>query len=204
MIVTYSKMTGPGLYTRSQGRASPRFWYLLGGHARKIFRYASIALTLFLFVPPHPLHAEPVLDVLPFELYDLSLRPGLAAEVARTESLQQLLVEKISQNELLRARSVDVDVFDKANASRGYLFDKPERALPLAISDSTTHLLVNRLHKASFLFVYLMCKVIDSNTGETVADLVVEVKGTQPKLTAKGADSLARQIETALSEKGLM
>ena len=55
-----------------------------------------------------------------------------------------------------------------------------------------------RLHKASFLFVYLKAQLIDAADGRIAADFVVEIKGWEPRLTAKGVDTLALQIDESL------
>ena len=57
-----------------------------------------------------------------------------------------------------------------------------------------------RLHKASFLFVYLKAQLIDTRDAGVKADFVVEVKGWSPKLTGKGIETLAVQIDAAIRQ----
>ena len=60
-------------------------------------------------------------------------------------------------------------------------------------------IVVGRVHKASFLFVDFKAQVIDTKTDRLIADLTVEVKGPQKRLTIKGVETLARQIATAIN-----
>ena len=58
---------------------------------------------------------------------------------------------------------------------------------------------MGRLHKPSFLFVYLMAHLIDVSNGKLIGDYISEVKGGEKKLTLKGVESLAVKINDTLS-----
>ncbi|MEE9333975.1 MAG: DUF2380 domain-containing protein [Granulosicoccaceae bacterium] len=81
---------------------------------------------------------------------------------------------------------------------KGYIFDRPEVSAKMARAASADWVVSGRLHKASFLFVYLKAQLINAVTGEINADFVVEIKGWEPRLTKKGVDALALQIDESL------
>ena len=135
--------------------------------------------------------------VLDFELNDLTLDPGNAAERERTASIKPML------RDLLAAKNhnmVEVSAAAQSAADRGagYLFDHSDVAAALGHTVGADWVIVGRVHKPSFLFVYLKAHVVNVHTGELAADLVVEVKGPQQALTRRGAERLAEQIETAI------
>ena len=76
----------------------------------------------------------------------------------------------------------------------GYLFDHHDIAAQLAKKYNADYVLVGRLHKPSFLFVYLLVHVIDVKQQTMVADYSTEVKGSEKKLTRKGVESLVDKI----------
>jgi hypothetical protein len=54
----------------------------------------------------------------------------------------------------------------------------------------------------SFLFAYLMGRLVDTRTGLVAANLVVEAKGQTGPVTERGAVRLAEQIQRALAAQG--
>ena len=135
--------------------------------------------------------------VLDFELNDLTLDPGNAAEIERTASIKPLLEKAL--NKANRA-TVAVDAAAQSSADRGvgYLFDHSDAAAALGSTVGAKWVVVGRVHKASFLFVYFMVHVVDVETGKQIANLVVEVKGPQKALTGRGVESMAEQIAMAV------
>jgi hypothetical protein len=95
---------------------------------------------------------------------------------------------------------VDVAAQGVADKGVGYLFDHADVAAALGRTAGADWVIVGRVHKASFLFVYFKVRVVKVATAEQIADLVVEVKGPQKALTAQGVESLAKQIATAVEE----
>jgi hypothetical protein len=148
-------------------------------------------------MPVHAFAAESRIAVLEFELNDLTLDPGNAAEVERTQSIKPML-----EKSLARAHHAIVEV--PASAQRtadegvGYLFDHSDAAAALGRTYGAQWVIVGRVHKASFLFVYFKAHVVEVATGEQVADLVVEVKGPQKALTGRGVESLTKQIAAVI------
>ena len=158
---------------------------------------AILTAALVLAAPAYPVPKDGRIAVLEFELNDLTLDPGNAAERERTASIKPTL-----EKALVQAKKVTVPVEDAAQSAAdegvGYLFDHADAAAALGRAAGADWVVVGRVHKASFLFVYLKAHVVNVATGEQVADLVVEVKGPQKALTARGVESLAGQIVEAI------
>jgi hypothetical protein len=149
--------------------------------------------SLLLVVPVHAQSAGKRIAVLEFELNDLTLDPGNPAEVERTLSIKPML-EKALAGANHAIAEVPAAAQHTADEGVGYLFDHPDAAAALGKTYGAQWVIVGRVHKASFLFVYFKVHVVDVATGAQMADLVVEVKGPQKALTGRGVESLARQI----------
>lgn len=142
--------------------------------------------------------AETRIAVLDFELKDLTLAPGKPEEIQRTASIKPLLESQLKQAgyEIV---TIDSDVQQRADSGQGYLFDHLETAAGLADDVDADYVIVGRLHKPSFLFAYLMARLVKVQTGQLIGDYISEVKGPQMKLTVKGVESLTVKIDSALS-----
>ena len=166
-------------------------------------RFLHSTLLCLLLIPASVQGADPskvdrsAIAVLDFELNDLTLDPGNPAERERTASIKPLL------RDLLAAKShtmVEVSAAAQNAADRGvgYLFDHSDVAAALGRTVGADWVIVGRVHKPSFLFVYFKAHVVNVRSGELTADLVVEVKGPQQALTQRGVQRLADQIEAAI------
>ena len=153
-------------------------------------------LALVLLVPTLA-RASDVL-VLDFELNDLTLYPNVEQERERVASLRPLLVEALGSAEGITLVDLPADAGDEATKGEGYVFDRPAVAARLGRESGADWVVTGRLHKASHLFVYLKAQLIDAEDARVASDFVVEIKGWGEKLTGKGVDSLAVQIEQAL------
>ena len=138
--------------------------------------------------------SNPAILVLDFELNDLTLDPGNAAELERTASISPLLREYLENEYAFELVRVDTETQQAADEAFGYLYEHQDVAAKLGSDASSDWIIVGRLHKPSFLFAYMKARVINVETQQLVAELSVEVKGSQERLTAKGVESLARQI----------
>jgi hypothetical protein len=141
---------------------------------------------------------SPRVAVLDFELVDLTLKPKTPEELQRTASIRALLEQSLAARGY-RIGRVDSQAQQQADAGAGYLFDRSDEAARLA-GDRADWVIVGRLHKPSFLFAYLKAHVVDVKTGQLAGDLVVEVKGQQEKLTRRGVNSLAEQIDQTIKQ----
>jgi len=135
--------------------------------------------------------------VLEFELNDLTLDPRNTAELERTASIGPML-EKALTEANYTMMPVDPSAQGDADKGVGYLFDHADAAATLGRSVNANWVIVGRVHKASFLFVYFKVHVVKVATAEQIADLIVEVKGPQNALTAQGVQSLAKQIAAVI------
>jgi len=142
-------------------------------------------------------NASSSLAVLDFELNDVTSNPGVAEEVERTASLKRMLEESLSAKGH-RIAAIAPTAQTDATKGFGYLWDHSDEAAALGKSSGSEFVVVGRLHKPSFLFVYLMAHLIDTRTGDVVGDFIVEVKGQQQNFTARGIEALARQIDERL------
>ena len=148
-----------------------------------------------------PFAAETSLAVLDFELNDLTLQPGTPEETARTASIRPLLEEALGQADWIRLVNIEPAAVNRANAGFGYLFEHPDVAADLGRSHQADWVLVGRLHKPSFLFAYLMAHLVDAHTGVIAGNFVVEVKGQQALVTAKGIARLSEKVLSQIDHK---
>ncbi|WGS84720.1 DUF2380 domain-containing protein [Methylomonas sp. UP202] len=147
-----------------------------------------------------PLTAETRIAILNFELKDMTLAPGLPAEIQRTASLKPLL-----ERELAGAGYRIVDIPDAeqrgADSGVGYLFDHADAAAQLGSRHAADYVLVGRLHKPSFLFVYLMGRLVEVKQQKIVGNYITESKGGDAKLTGKAVEALAAKIDQDLERR---
>lgn len=142
-------------------------------------------------------NAETRIAILDFELHDLTLAPGIPAEVQRTAGIKPML-----ENELNKAGykivAVDLETQRNANSGFGYLFDHNDSAAELAKKAGADYILVGKLHKPSFLFAYIMGHLVRAKDGRLIGNYISETKGGDKKLTLKGVESLAVKIDNDL------
>ena len=141
--------------------------------------------------------------VLDFELNDLTLNPDVSAEEKRVSSLRPLLSSKLLVEHDHKIMELAQQLRDAEVKGKGYLFDRPQVGAKMGAAAGADWVISGRLHKASFLFVYLKAQLIEVASGSVKADFVVEIKGWEPRLTEKGVDALALQIDESLSTLGL-
>ncbi len=169
-----------------------------------ILRESRLSLVpgLVLLLVLTPQASAGAIAVLEFELNDLTLNPNLVAETERTATLRPLLVEQLTNHHDISVIENPASARIEAEKGRGYLFDRPAVAAKIGREAGVDWIVSGRLHKASFLFVYLKAQLINTQTDRVTADFVVEIKGPQQKLTRKGVETLARQIYAALESIG--
>lgn len=143
------------------------------------------------------LYAQPRIAVLDFELKDLTLKPGIPVEIARTASIKPMLESELKKSGY-QLIAIPVDAQRQATAGTGYLFDHDDAAAQLAKPYGADYVIVGRLHKPSFLFVYLMAHLIEVSNGNPAGDYLTEIKGGEKKLTLKGVENLAAKINETL------
>jgi hypothetical protein len=158
---------------------------------------ALVAICGFLSLP---LTAAPRIAILDFELKDLTLAPGIAAEKQRTAAIKPYL-----QQELLSAgyeiTKIPLSAQHAANGGAGYLFDHDDAAAELGRQYAADYILVGRLHKPSFLFAYLMARLVRVNDAKLIGNFIVEAKGPDQEISKKAAESLTVKIDHSLENR---
>ena len=157
-----------------------------------------LLLTLSMGLFAADVSAAPKIAILDFELKDLTLKPGIPEEIERTASIKPMLEEELAKSgyEIVL---IPLIAQKQATAGVGYLFDHHDTAAQLAQHYNADFVIVGRLHKPSFLFVYLMAHLVDVKQQRLIADYVSEVKGGEKKLTRKGVESLVVKINDTFS-----
>ncbi len=157
-------------------------------------------LLLFSF----PVFADTRIAVLDFDLNDLTLLPRTPEELERTASVAPLLRAALAKKGGYELVTIDPEMQAKADVSFGYLFEHLDVAADLGRRFEVDWIAVGRVHKPSFLFVYLKVHLVNVKTQRLAGDYVVEVKGYLKKLTERGAASLAEQIDQTIESWGLL
>jgi len=160
-------------------------------------RLYKLIIVLIFYLFSANIMAQPRIAVLDFELKDLTYIPGVPQEVERTASVKPMLEEEL-QKSGFEIVSIPKASQMQATAGIGYLFDHHDIAAEVAKKYDADYVIVGRLHKPSFLFVYLMAHLIDVKQQRLIADYSSEVKGGEKKLTRKGVESLVVKINHTL------
>ena len=163
-------------------------------------KYIMVVL-LFCLTSIH-LHAASMtsIAVLEFELKDLTMKPGVAAEIIRTASIKPLL-----ERELRTAGYpiINIPISDQkeADSGVGYLFDHPDVVAILGEKFGADYVLVGRLHKPSFLFAYVMGDLVRVSDARLMGKFISESKGPNSDLTIKAVESLTVKIDDILEHR---
>ena len=156
-------------------------------------------LAVFVLCFSGSVFAQTKIAILDFELKDLTLAPGISAEIERTAAVKGML-----ENELKSAGyqiiPVPLVTQQQANSGFGYLFDHDDVAADLAKKVGADYILVGRLHKPSFLFAYLMGHLVKADNAALIGNFIVESKGGDKKLTLKGVETLTVKIDQILDK----
>ena len=144
--------------------------------------------------------AETRIAILDFELKDLTMMPGIPAEIIRTASIKPLLEAELHKAGY-KIISIDHKNHKMADSGVGYLFDHHDVAANLGKQFNADYILVGRLHKPSFLFAYLMGHLIRVSDAKLIGNYISEAKGPNKKLTIKTVESLTVKIDRTLDNR---
>lgn len=136
--------------------------------------------------------------VLDFELKDLTIYENNHAELERTASLKPLLEQALIDVGHTQIVEFDLEEQQQADLGVGYLYDRHNLVAELGEHNDARWVVVGRVHKPSYLFVYLKAQLIDVTNKSMAADLTVEMKGQQEKFIKKSVHRLATQIKEAI------
>ncbi len=163
-----------------------------------INRYLIPALLLCL----HSFAVDAVtrIAILDFELKDLTLAPGIPAEIKRTESIKPMLEKELSSAGYEMV-SIPLSAQRTADSGVGYLFDHSDVASNLGKQFGADYILVGRLHKPSFLFAYLMANLIRVKDQRVLDHFITESKGPNVELVIKAVENMADKIDGKLENR---
>lgn len=133
--------------------------------------------------------------VLEFEVHDLTLNPATEAERERAITLRPLMQTALRDTHGYNIVSIDPEIQSEADKGVGYLYDKPALVAELGEPVNADYVIVGRVHKASFLFVYFKALIIDVAQKKLVSEQIIEVKGPQQKFSAKGIEALSILVD---------
>ena len=136
--------------------------------------------------------------VLNFELKDLTIYDNNQDELERTASLRPLLEQALVEVGQTQIVEFDSREQQQADIGVGYLYDRHDLVAEFGEQNSANWVVVGRVHKPSYLFVYLKAQLIDVANKSMAADLTVEMKGQQDKFIKKSVHRLAEQIKEAI------
>ncbi|MGZ0078907.1 DUF2380 domain-containing protein [Methylomonas sp. EFPC1] len=162
--------------------------------------YKTLSSSLLFCLLSFNLQAQTRIAILDFELKDLTLAPGVPAELQRTASIKPLLEQELARAGYLIV-AIPHQAQQAANSGVGYLFDHADAAAQLGKLYHADYILVGRLHKPSFLFAYLMGRLVKVDNGRLVGDYIAESKGPNASLTIKAVESLTTKIDHDLERR---
>jgi hypothetical protein len=175
--------------------------FLNNRHGKKISRVCAI-LSLLLCLASVNLYASPSIAVLEFELKDLTLKPGIPAEIKRTASLKPLLEAEL-RSAGYQIINIPLSAQKLADSGVGYLFDHADVVAQLGKNFGADYVLIGRLHKPSFLFAYVMGNLVRVADARLVGKFISESKGPNAELTIKVVESLTVKIDSILEHRYL-
>ncbi len=165
----------------------------------------SCLLLSLLFVV-NPTLADSKIAVQDFELLDLTFKLSDPKKVAENEAQEQKKVELIAT--LLRDGitntagytlvPISIEARNEADKGIGYLFDCTSCSAELGRNHNADYILIGRLHKPSYLFSYIIVRVIDTQNNKLIADFRSEVKGKPSKSIPGAIDNLLIKINKTI------
>ncbi len=135
--------------------------------------------------------------VLHFELNDLTSQQPDSIESERTTTIKPML-EQALQIDSRQVIEFDPVLQQRVDHGHGYLYDHISVAAKLGREVNARWVIVGRVHKPSYLFLYLKVHLINVVNSRLAADLAVEVKGSADNLLKHGVERLAEQIGEAI------
>lgn len=139
------------------------------------------------------------IGVLDFELIDTTIKIDThsdAQEEARTKLIKPLLAKALASftSSGYKVKLIDYQLQSKMNQGVGYIYSHPDVAAELGQKVDADYIVVGRLHKPSYLFAYLIVRIVDVKQAKVVAHHVVEAKGKSMQATRKSIPNLAMKI----------
>ena len=163
-------------------------------------------LLLSLLFVVNPTLADSNIAVPYFELLDLTLKlsdPKKAAENDAQEQKKVELIETLLRDGITNTAGymlipISIEARNEADKGVGYLFDCTSCSAELGRKHDADYILIGRLHKPSYLFSYIIVRVIDTQNTKLIADFRSEVKGKPSKSIPGAIDNLLIKINETI------
>lgn len=151
--------------------------------------------------------ADSKIAVLDMELLNLTLKlsdPQKNAEIAaadqkNVELVQKLVREGFAERDGYTLVEISDEAHAKADKGVGYLFDRPQAAASLGKTVGADYIVVGRYHKPSYLFSYVMLRVVDVHSGELIEEFKSEVKGRPQETIPRNISNIMKKIDERLT-----
>ena len=161
----------------------------------------SCLLLSLLFVD-NPTLADSNIAVPAFELLDLTLKlsdpkktaENDAQEQKKVELIETLLRDGITNTAGYTLIAISIEARNAADKGVGYLFDCTSCSAELGRNHDADYILIGRLHKPSYLFSYIIVRVIDTQANKLINEFLSEVKGKPSKSIPGAIDNLLIKI----------
>ena len=137
--------------------------------------------------------------VLDFELNDMTYLPNTPAELERTASFKPLLEQKLQAIGHYDIVNIDAQAQKRANAGVEYLLQHDDSSADLGQRFNADWIIVAKHRKPSFLYSHLIVHVIHVKDHQLFGNLMIELKGTDKKVTEKSIGLLAERIQTLIN-----
>ena len=153
-----------------------------------------------------PTLADSNIAVPDFELLDLTLKLSDPKKVAENEAQEQkkveliatLLIYGITNTAGYTLVPISIEASTEADQGIGYLFHCTSCSAELGRNHDADYVLIGRLHKPSYLFSYIIVRVIDTQNNMLIADFRSEVKGKPSKSIPGAVDNLLIKINETI------
>jgi hypothetical protein len=167
-----------------------------------------VSMSLMVSLPASA--ADSKVAVLDMELLNLTMAlkdPQKNAEIAENDQRNVALTESLGREGFAKREQYQlVKISDAAHAeadeSVGFLFDRPEAAASLGEQFDADYIVVGRYHKPTYLFSYIMLRVVDVDSGELVEEFKTEVKGRPQETIPRNIENVMVEIDNRLSQRG--
>jgi hypothetical protein len=172
----------------------------------------KLLLTLFVsmsLVASANVFADSKVAVLDMELLNLTMAlkdPEKNAEIAEKDQrnvalTEELVREGFSKRDHYQLVKISDEAHAEADESVGFLFDRPEAAASLGQEHGADYIVVGRYHKPTYLFSYIMLRVVDVASGELVEEFKTEVKGRPQETIPRKIENVMVEIDDRLSQR---
>lgn len=160
-----------------------------------------ISLILLVYLAfRYPVNAAPRIAILNFKLLDETLLPNTPEELTRTASMKPLLEQAIRRLGDYEIVQISVNDQNAATAGIGYLLNFNDVAAKLGKQSGADWVVVGQHSKHSFLYSYLMVHLVNVKTQSLTGDFPTELKGTNPKVTQRSINSLAKKLTARIEQ----